>query len=93
MKRLLTPAELADTLGLSVQTVYNRIHDSECGPLPPIIRLSPKSHPRFARKVVEAWVEEKNGAYRPSPLAARTGKRGRPTKTEQIARRAHGRVN
>lgn len=88
MQLLLTPAELAKTLGLSTQTIYNRLHNPECGPLPAITRLSPKSHPRFAVDDVKAWVMEKKGAPRALPeFPPKAPRRGRPTKAEQIARR------
>lgn len=89
MSLLLTPAELAAELGLAVQTIYNRIHNPKCGPLPPITRLDARAHPRFARKAVEAWLDEKNCSGSPKPRAMdRPAKRGRPTKAEQIARRS-----
>ena len=87
---LLTPAELAAELGLAVQTIYNRINNPKCGPLPPITRLHARAHPRFSRKALEAWLEETNcsGSPNPPPAMDRPAKRGRPTKAEQIARRS-----
>ncbi|MCS6944010.1 MAG: helix-turn-helix domain-containing protein [Sutterellaceae bacterium] len=52
MDRLLTPAELAQVLGLAEQTIYNRIQEGR--PLPPYIRLGRLL--RFRASDVDAWL-------------------------------------
>ncbi len=79
MEKLLTPAELAQLLGVAVQTIYNRLHEGR--PLPPCVRIG--RLPRFTD--VEAWLAALPMQNQPaSPTKRRPG---RPTKAEQIARR------
>ena len=88
MLRLLTPAELAITLGLSVQTIYNRI--SEGRSLPPHIKLGRRAL-RFPEQDVADWIASiSQGVVLPVSIPEQTPlvkKRGRPTKAEQIASR------
>ena len=82
MKQLAyTSAQLADAIGLSRQTIYNRI--STNGDLPPYVRIG--SRPHFRVSDVEQWL-----AAKPANEPMDTMKRrrpGRPTKAEQVARR------
>lgn len=79
---LVTPVELAQLLGLSTQTIYNRIHLR--GDLPLVRYLG--RLPRFLMEDVHQWIATKQRTYEPPP---RRQRRGRPTKAEQIARRHH----
>lgn len=79
---LITPTELASSVGLKTRTIYNRIHTE--GDLPPVFRLG--RLPRFALTDVRAWVEAKRSAAMPAPSPTRR-RPGRPTKAEQIAHR------
>ena len=49
---LLTPAELAQLLGLSLQTIYNRRNNGGC--LPPAIMLGRQV--RFRQEDVDIWL-------------------------------------
>ena len=55
MAALLTPDELAIQLGLSRQTIYNRMNVK--GDLPPFVKICGK--PRFCPQRVEKWLQEK----------------------------------
>lgn len=55
MSPLLTPAGLADVLGLAPRTIYNRI--STGGDLPSCVRIG--KLPRFSVDDVEQWLEQK----------------------------------
>ncbi|NDV11808.1 helix-turn-helix domain-containing protein [Crenobacter sedimenti] len=85
---LLTPAELAEMLGLSVQTIYNL--RSNGGALPPAIVVGRRV--RYQLSDVEAWLQ---GQYEHTPALqeakaphqAGPVKRGRPSKEEAIRRR------
>ena len=88
MLRLLTPDELAFTLGLSVQTIYNRL--SEGRPLPPHIKLGRRAL-RFPEQGVVDWIASiSQCVVLPDVIpeqAQLAKKKGRPTKAEQIASR------
>ena len=95
MEKLLTPEELADILGLSVQTIYNR--RALQGPLPPSVNLGRRV--RFRPEDVRAWLNDRANlsavfgvvSAKAATEAALTPKRrGRPTKAEEIARRGIG---
>ena len=91
MKELLTPETLASLLGLSKQTIYNR--HSTGGDLPPVTKLGRLL--RFRVSDVEAWLQDKKEAIHdcgpaasfPEQQPPAPKRRGRPTKTEQIAAR------
>lgn len=55
MAALLTPDDLALRLGLSRQTIYNRMNIK--GDLPPFVKVCGK--PRFCAERVEKWLKEK----------------------------------
>lgn len=58
-ERLLTAQQVADTLGVSVKTLYAWRHDGGSGPpgrAPVAFRLG--KHLRFRREDVEAWLSE-----------------------------------
>jgi predicted DNA-binding transcriptional regulator AlpA len=85
MKKLLSPQELADYLGLAVQTIYNR-HGTG-GSLPKCINTGRLI--RFHPRDIESWLTEH---YEKPPtvctsLTPEIRRRGRPTKAEQIQRR------
>ena len=86
MDKLLTSAELAEFLGLAIQTIYNRHHNGAS--LPPCVRLGRLI--RFPVSGVEAWVAQQ--VEKPMPQQAHQIERrpGRPTKAEQITRRQGG---
>lgn len=86
MNKLMTPAELAEYLGLAVQTIYNRHHTG--APLPPCVRLGRVI--RFPVSGVETWVAQQaeKPLFQPPPQIER--RPGRSTKAEQIARRQGG---
>lgn len=87
MEKLLTPKELANLLGLSVQTIYNR----RCmgAPLPIMITIGRRI--RFRPTDVDAWLETISSANKTSrneiEQSQQPKKRGRPTKAAQISRR------
>jgi predicted DNA-binding transcriptional regulator AlpA len=86
MERLLTPAELGAILGLAEQSIYNR--KCQALPLPPAVKLGRLL--RFPESGVNAWIAAlPSASAMPVPTTNTTSKRrpGRPTKTEQIARR------
>lgn len=89
MTQLLSPRELATLLSLSEQTIYNR--HSAGGNLPPCIKIGTRL--RFRLSDVDVWITsqlETVPASPPRPLTTDSlspGKRGRPTKAEQIVRR------
>ena len=85
---LLTPAELAEKLGLAVQTIYNLRANG--GALPPAIMVG--RGVRYRLSDVEAWLQDR---YEHAPAIqeakatqAAPAKRGRPSKEEAIRRRA-----
>lgn len=95
MTPLLSPKELAATLGIAEQTIYNR--HSSGGDLPPCIKLGRLL--RFRREDVEAWLMRKlsaNAAEQPRPIQLQTAtgqaprRRGRPTIAEQLTTRRTG---
>lgn len=85
---LLTPTELAEKLGLSVQTIYNL--RSNGGPLPPAIMIGRRI--RYQSSDVDTWLQ---GKYEHDPVSQETKairqivptKRGRPSKEETIRKR------
>ncbi|MFC7411235.1 helix-turn-helix transcriptional regulator [Hydrogenophaga atypica] len=88
METLLTPAQLAATLGLAVQTVYNR--RATGGSLPKAILIG--SLVRFRTQDIQDWLTsqyEGSLAHElPNDRRVEAPKRhGRPTKAEQIRRR------
>lgn len=90
MEPLLTPQQLADLLGLSVQTLYNR--RSLGASMPPAVRIGTKV--RFRPSDVEAWLAElESGQSSAQPVQADDDapsaprRRGRPTKAEQVRAR------
>ena len=88
MEQLLTPQTLAAALGLAEQTIYNR--HSTGGDLPPAVKLGRLL--RFRPSDVESWLERQQQVSKtpPTPVQPSVTRRpGRPTKTEQVARRTH----
>lgn len=85
MDALLTPDDLAQALGLSIQTVYNR-HSLGLS-LPRCIKLGKVL--RFRAQYVEQWLTSHYEAQpTPAPEPTATPRsRGRPTKTEEIRMR------
>jgi predicted DNA-binding transcriptional regulator AlpA len=84
MTPLLTPETLAQKLGLSTQTIYNRL--TLRADLPVHLKLG--RLPRWREIDVENWLAAKVvAAPVAAPLQAR--RRGRPSKAEQIAARRH----
>jgi excisionase family DNA binding protein len=84
MNKLLTPQDLANYLGLALQTIYNRRRSG--GSLPRCISTGRLI--RFHPRDVEAWLAgqyEKPMEICPQGVALR--RRGRPTKAEQVAHR------
>jgi len=79
---LITPTELASSVGLKTRTIYNRINTD--GDLPPVLYLG--RLPRFSVTDVKIWVEAKRSAAMPASSPTRR-RPGRPTKAERIARR------
>lgn len=89
MEQLYTPQQLADSLGISVQTLYNR--RSYGGSLPQAIHLGRLV--RYRQSDVDAWL---SGLSRhpmlpeTSPTVSKTDapiRKGRPTKAEQVKSR------
>ncbi|QKQ51378.1 helix-turn-helix transcriptional regulator [Achromobacter denitrificans] len=99
MEKLLTPAQLAAVLGLSVQTLYNRRTRGE--PLPPCVKVGRLL--RYEQTEVHAWLASQREAQHVSQVALappeRTAapqvarRRGRPTKAEQLQRRLLAKPN
>ena len=88
MERLLTPAELANILGLAEQSIYNH----KCGgrDLPPAVRLGRTL--RFPESGVKAWIANLPQVYPnqyPDPVAVVKRHRGRPSKAEIITNQNH----
>ncbi len=93
MEPLLTPEQLAATLGLSVQTLYNRRARGES--LPPCIKLGGRL--RYLEADVRVWLDAQREVAQetpwvqrePKPTSGLTGprKRGRPRKDEEIHKR------
>lgn len=87
---LLTPTELANLLGLALQTVYNR--RATGGSLPPAILLGGRV--RYRLSDVEHWLQnqyEHTHAVQEARAERQAApeKRGRPSKAETIRRRGH----
>ena len=91
MDRLLTPQELAENVGLAVQTIYNR--HSTGGSLPACIRIGRLL--RFRQSDVDIWLTGlyENSGSKEAPSSDRYDlsprPRGRPRKSEQVLRRQH----
>ena len=86
MEHLLTPKALAAALGLAEQTIYNR--HSNGGDLPTCIKLGRLL--RFRPADVEMWLAKQLTATEEPALQEQVHmprRRGRPTKTEQVAAR------
>lgn len=87
MENLLSPKALAKVLGISEQTIYNRL--SIRGDLPPSLKLGRLV--RFRPDDVETWLfKQQKVAVVPLKVKAPmeiNRRRGRPTKAEQIAAR------
>jgi predicted DNA-binding transcriptional regulator AlpA len=86
MEPLLTPRQLAEVLGLSVQTLYNR--RSNGASMPPAILIGNKV--RYRPRDVERWLQSLQSGppadlheHRPEP----TRGPGRPTKAQQVRMR------
>lgn len=80
--RWLTVADLAAILGLRPQTIYNRM--SSCPEtLPPATRVPGLRGPRWSARLVREW----QAKFDPPDLGEPPRRRGRPTKSESIARR------
>lgn len=89
MERLLTTKDLADLTGLAVQTIYNR--HSNGGSLPDCLNLGGRL--RFRQRDVDAWLDSHYERHQPKPATVAcpespTRRPGRPTKAEQVMRRA-----
>lgn len=89
MERLLTPKDLAEITGLALQTIYNR--RSNGGSLP--ICLNMDGRLRFRPRDVDAWLDTQYENDQPKRVAINSIESqprgpGRPTKAEQVARRA-----
>jgi predicted DNA-binding transcriptional regulator AlpA len=78
----LNVADLADLLRLKKRTIYNRL-SAKPNTLPPATRVPKLRGPRWSVRVVKEWQAQ----YDPVSVAAAPTHRGRPTKTETIARR------
>lgn len=86
---LVSPAELAAMLGLSLRTIYHRLQTN--GDLPTVIRIG--RLPRFAIVDVHIWLDAKRNTSTSSTeqASAPVRRRGRPpTQGEQIAKRHAG---
>lgn len=83
-KLLLSPRELAEAIGLSEQTIYNR--HSSGGSLPPSMKLGRLL--RFPVEGVYPWILAQMESETTQPIPKR--KQGRPTKAEQFARKLDG---
>lgn len=84
MNKQLTPAELAELLGMATQTIYNRHCDGAS--LPPCVRIGRLI--RFPEDGVQAWLDAQR--EQPLPVSKLPKSPGRPTKAVQIARRKGG---
>lgn len=75
-------------LGLSLRTIYHRLHTN--GDLPTVIRIG--RLPRFAIVDVHIWLDAKRNTSTPATAQASTParRRGRSTKAEPIAKRNAG---
>lgn len=92
MTQLLSPRELANLLSLKEQTIYNR--HSAGGSLPPCLKIGNRL--RFRQSDVDAWIAAQI-QLPPEPLTrpleverVPTGRRGRPTKAQEVALRKSG---
>jgi predicted DNA-binding transcriptional regulator AlpA len=88
MEKLFSPLELAEHLGMALQTIYNRRH--QVGALPKCINVGRTL--RFRQSDVEVWLtkhyENNNSNANPMKTEISNSRpRGRPTKAEQVSRR------
>jgi len=88
MERLLTLKDLSAITGLAIQTLYNR--HSNGGSLPACLNLGGRL--RFRQRDVDTWLNAQYETNQPNPAPAvepnHPRRPGRPTKAEQVARRA-----
>ncbi|WP_293779725.1 helix-turn-helix domain-containing protein [uncultured Oxalicibacterium sp.] len=84
MEQLFTPETLAIYLGLSLQTIYNR--HSTGGDLPVAIKMGRRL--RFKPVDVENWLNQHQHIHSCPTVSSEKTRPGRPTKSEQIARRS-----
>jgi predicted DNA-binding transcriptional regulator AlpA len=80
--RWLTVADIASILGVSRQTIYNRVSQSPES-LPPITWVPGLRGPRWSPRIVREW----QALFDPAGLTVAPRRGGRPTKAESIARR------
>ena len=89
MTQLLSPRELANLLSLKEQTIYNR--HSTGGSLPACLKIGNRL--RFRQSDVDAWIAAQiqlppDSSTRPREVErVPLGRRGRPTKAQQVALR------
>ncbi len=79
----LTAGELALILGLARQTIYNKLQTCPAG-LPPPTRVPNLRGPRWSQQAVREF----QARFDPPGIREAPPRRGRPTKADQIARRA-----
>ncbi|WP_084795522.1 helix-turn-helix transcriptional regulator [Rhodoferax ferrireducens] len=84
MTALLSPETLAQKLCLSTQTIYNRMATG--ADLPIYLKLG--RLPRWREADVDHWIAAKVQVL-PAQASVLVRRRGRPTKSEQIAARCH----
>ena len=88
MEKLLTPLELANYIGIALQTIYNRRANGST--LPKSITIGRQI--RFRETDVDHWLstqyEKEKGDLCTSTRELCNPKKGRPTKAEQIAKRS-----
>lgn len=75
---LLSPVQLAASLGISVQTVYNRLSAGNTSSLPPCVYIG--RLPRFPEEDVARWVAALLPARSPERVLVPKRGRGRPRK-------------
>lgn len=93
LEKLFTPEQLAEKIGLAVQTIYNRRSNGYS--LPPSVRVGRAV--RYRPSDVEAWIAGEESAFcavstaQPRSPAdtseAKPIKKGRPTKKQAVERR------
>lgn len=89
MQPLLTITQLAEFLGMSRQSIYNRRCSGRPDDLPPCIQIGGIA--RYRQSDVESWLSKaprKSESEIDEPKSIKPPKRrGRPTKAEEIKRR------
>ena len=90
MQPLLTITQLAEFLGMSRQSIYNRRCSGGPDDLPPCIQIG--GIVRYRPSDVESWLikaprESKSEIDKPKSITTPPKRRGRPTKAEEIKRR------